>query len=202
MAHDAAGETAATAATAARAPATANVANVATVASASTAVTATDAASAATAATCRTRAGHRERREGRQCVNCCNGRGCGDRDERGARAGGRGGRQRAAGGVRRGDDTTWVYPNGSGTRVVAVSQGERVAVQLPVVDGTIYTGAQVVHGDRRALPVGSSIDAATGIFYWQPGPGFLGRFDLALTPVSHAVSRADGSGALAAAAGG
>jgi hypothetical protein len=46
------------------------------------------------------------------------------------------------------------------------------------VDGATYSGYQVVNGERRALPLGSSLDAAQGVFYWQPAPGFLGAHDL------------------------
>jgi hypothetical protein len=27
-----------------------------------------------------------------------------------------------------------------------------------------------------ALPIGSTFDAQRGIFYWQPGPGFIGDY--------------------------
>ena len=33
-----------------------------------------------------------------------------------------------------------------------------------------------MNGERRPLPIGSSLKA--GVFYWQLGPGFLGDFDL------------------------
>ena len=35
-----------------------------------------------------------------------------------------------------------------------------------------------MNGEGRALPLGSSLDAESGIFYWQPAAGFLGAFDL------------------------
>jgi hypothetical protein len=34
-------------------------------------------------------------------------------------------------------------------------------------------------GDQlKSLPVGSTLDSETGIFYWQPGPGFVGEYQL------------------------
>jgi len=37
-------------------------------------------------------------------------------------------------------------------------------------------GYQLVNGERRPLPIGSSL--RRGVFYWQPGPGFLGEHNL------------------------
>src|SRR5205807_10624023 len=37
-------------------------------------------------------------------------------------------------------------------------------------------GYQLVDGQRAPLPIGSSLKR--GVFYWQPGPGFLGDYDL------------------------
>ena len=88
--------------------------------------------------------------------------------------------------VRRGVDVTWVYPNRSGDRVVPIGQSERVEVQLPVVDNGTYAGYQIVNGARRALPLGSSLDAEKGMFYWQPATGFLGVHDLEFVPDSGA----------------
>jgi uncharacterized repeat protein (TIGR01451 family) len=48
-------------------------------------------------------------------------------------------------------------------------------VELPV--GAV-SGYQLVNGERRPLPIGSSFKH--GVFYWQPGPGFLGQFQLVL----------------------
>jgi YD repeat-containing protein len=80
--------------------------------------------------------------------------------------------------VRRGAETTLVHPGPDGTRVVAIGQNERVELQLPTIIDARYTGYQIVSGERRTLPLGSSLDAELGLFYWQPGPGFLGAHDL------------------------
>jgi len=52
-------------------------------------------------------------------------------------------------------------------------------VQINLSDNnSIEEGYQLV-GDRlRALPIGSTLDKERGIFYWQPGPGFLKEFYL------------------------
>ena len=48
----------------------------------------------------------------------------------------------------------------------------------PEACGAQYAGYEDVSGNRRALPVGSSLDEATGQFAWQPGPGFVGSYRL------------------------
>jgi len=50
---------------------------------------------------------------------------------------------------------------------------ELALLELPLAT---TTGYQLVNGERRPLPVGSSLKR--GIFYWQSGPGFLGEFHL------------------------
>jgi hypothetical protein len=47
--------------------------------------------------------------------------------------------------------------------------------QLELPLGAI-SGYQVVNGEHRPLPIGSSL--RNGVFYWQPGPGFLGEYHL------------------------
>jgi hypothetical protein len=37
-------------------------------------------------------------------------------------------------------------------------------------------GHRLVAGERRSLPIGSTLRG--GVFYWQAGPGFLGEYDL------------------------
>ncbi len=53
---------------------------------------------------------------------------------------------------------------------------ERIELRLPRGFTTAYQVGP--GGARRAIPAGASWDAANGIFYWQPAPGFLGRYRL------------------------
>jgi hypothetical protein len=41
-----------------------------------------------------------------------------------------------------------------------------------------YAGYLVVDGELRELPNGSSFDPSRGAFYWQPGLGYVGNYDL------------------------
>jgi hypothetical protein len=66
-----------------------------------------------------------------------------------------------------------VGPGPAGSRTVEVKQGDRIELRTPRGFETAY---QVVNGLPRALPAGSTWDAATGTFYWQPAPAFLGHF--------------------------
>jgi hypothetical protein len=56
-------------------------------------------------------------------------------------------------------------------RDVEMDELERVELELGATNGYL-----LVNGDRRPLPVGSSIKR--GVFYWQAGPGFLGEYQL------------------------
>jgi len=40
-----------------------------------------------------------------------------------------------------------------------------------------FEGYLVVGNELRPLPIGSTLDRETGVFYSQPGPGFLGQYD-------------------------
>ncbi len=58
-------------------------------------------------------------------------------------------------------------------------------VEIPLVEGIssensykLVDGLMRVGEENRPLPIGSTIDRLTGIFYWQPGPGFYGDFNL------------------------
>ena len=44
--------------------------------------------------------------------------------------------------------------------------------------GDNYAGYLVVNGRLRELPNGSSFDPARGAFYWQPGLGYVGNYEL------------------------
>jgi hypothetical protein len=58
-----------------------------------------------------------------------------------------------------------------------IKEFERVEIKLP--SAKILAGYSVV-GDRlKELPVGSTLDKNKNVFYWQPGPGFIGEYHLA-----------------------
>ncbi len=57
-----------------------------------------------------------------------------------------------------------LWPNSNGIRVIDVSQDGRIEVQLPAGHRGLYAAYQEVVGDRRALPVGSSLDSKAGVF--------------------------------------
>jgi len=82
---------------------------------------------------------------------------------------------------RMGGDWALAYPSAEGMRVVTIAQDDRIEIRLPTSEDARYSGYLLVNGDRRALPLGSSLDAEAGIFYWQPAAGFLGSFDLMFT---------------------
>jgi len=99
-----------------------------------------------------------------------------------------------------------VYPDEDGVIHVEIEEVERVALSLNL-DPTLlnlefiqldfhqpplkadekgspsqspepsYSGYLRVQEELRPLPIGSTLDAGQGIFYWQPGPGFLGEYE-------------------------
>jgi hypothetical protein len=67
-------------------------------------------------------------------------------------------------------------PDDAGSRTVEIKQGERIEMRLP--RGFASAHQLVNDGQPRALPIGSTWDASSGIFSWEPAPGFLGRYRL------------------------
>ena len=90
-----------------------------------------------------------------------------------------------------------IYPDDSGVLDIKIRELERVEIHL---DRTAWRMAQsseqivktkmeggpvnhnwmgfLVIGDQlRTLPVGSTLDREKGIFYWQPGVGFVGDYE-------------------------
>src|SRR6185437_16305912 len=61
-----------------------------------------------------------------------------------------------------------------------MSHVQMPALGLLSVDlgGPVERGYEVVGDELRALPIGSTLDAAQGRFSWQPGVGFFGPFHL------------------------
>ncbi|MCP5052247.1 MAG: hypothetical protein GY940_34080, partial [bacterium] len=71
-----------------------------------------------------------------------------------------------------------IYPDDNGINHIVIKELERTAICLSGgTRGLEWVGFQVIGGKLRALPVGSTLDHIRGIFYWQPGPGFIGSYD-------------------------
>ncbi len=75
-----------------------------------------------------------------------------------------------------------VFPEWSGEIVLETKETEPVEVRLAnqftdTLGGT-YEGYVVIGGDMRPLPIGSFLDANRGVFKWEPGPGFVGNYEL------------------------
>jgi len=69
-----------------------------------------------------------------------------------------------------------------GLRDTAIWQSELDRVEVHLADrdrgADRYDGYLVRGGRLMELPVGSSMDRARGVFAWQPGPGYIGEYEL------------------------
>ncbi len=70
-----------------------------------------------------------------------------------------------------------VHPGEKGISRIKLRELERVEIQLSDEASNIY-GYMVAGSQLRPLPIGSTLDARTGTFLWQPGPGFIGEYRL------------------------
>jgi len=81
------------------------------------------------------------------------------------------------------DDPTpqTVFPEWTGAIEVKTQETEpielRLANQFDEAGGT-YEGYVVASREMRPLPIGSSLNTHSGVFKWQPGPGFVGSYEL------------------------
>jgi hypothetical protein len=66
-----------------------------------------------------------------------------------------------------------VYPGNNGVIYLKIRELERIVIHLD----RYRIGYMVVNGEPRLLPVGSNMNPKTGVFSWQPGPGFLGEYE-------------------------
>ena len=74
---------------------------------------------------------------------------------------------------------------------IFINEMERISFdifQIPVDDLEVE-GFQITNGIYLKLPVGSTLDKERGIFYWLPGPGFLGEYELVFQSVKLGLER-------------
>jgi len=69
-----------------------------------------------------------------------------------------------------------VSPDNYGTIRLDIREVERLEVDIGKGKG--FRGYLIVGGERRPLPIGSTLDPKRGLFSWMPGPGFFGAYDL------------------------
>ncbi len=65
----------------------------------------------------------------------------------------------------------------SGVFIIKTEELERIVIELSR-KSTVIEGYMKVGDELRLLPIGATLDTRKGIFYWQPGPGFVGHYQL------------------------
>lgn len=58
---------------------------------------------------------------------------------------------------------------------IKIRELERIVIELSS-ESTIMGGYTIIGNKLRPLPIGSTLDTRKGIFYWQPGPAFIGEY--------------------------
>lgn len=75
-----------------------------------------------------------------------------------------------------------MYPGEDGIIEIEIKELERIEIYLTQAREDVpllnCKGYLVVNDQLRPLPIGSTLDSQRGIFYWQPGVGFYGDYDL------------------------
>jgi hypothetical protein len=74
----------------------------------------------------------------------------------------------------------FIYPGDNDVITVEIKELERIELGLAM---NVTAAYQVVGQRYRALPWGSFLDRETGVFYWQPGHGFVGRYRLVFVKI-------------------
>jgi hypothetical protein len=59
-----------------------------------------------------------------------------------------------------------------------IKELEYVALRLGDTNQTVLRGFLEINDRLNPLPIGSTLDTKNGVFFWHPGPGFLGRYNL------------------------
>lgn len=68
-----------------------------------------------------------------------------------------------------------IEPDEEGTFNIKIRELERIVIELSN-ESSVVGGNSIIGNKLRPLPIGSTLDTGKGIFYWQPGHGFLGEY--------------------------
>ncbi|MCP4151612.1 MAG: hypothetical protein GY757_27965 [bacterium] len=81
-------------------------------------------------------------------------------------------------GSRHGDKGQKIVPGKDGKWLIKIGELERLEIDFhkKAGIGNPLKGFLMVGKKYRPLPIGSTLDVEQGIFYWQPGPGFVGKY--------------------------
>jgi hypothetical protein len=73
-----------------------------------------------------------------------------------------------------------IYLNDYQARVNAnsakVNEDRSKNSKFKIQHSKLYSGFQVIASQLRPLPIGSTLDREIGVFYWNPGVGFIGEY--------------------------
>jgi hypothetical protein len=79
-----------------------------------------------------------------------------------------------------------VFPGDCGDIVIEIKETQRLEIHLQEIAGPAedkestgwgnWRGYLASGNELKKLPVGTTFDMSRGIFYWQPGPGFIGEY--------------------------
>jgi len=79
-----------------------------------------------------------------------------------------------------------VFADETGMNMINIKEVDRLQIYLTnrfddnstaeSLNSNSFWGYLEVNNRLEALPVGSTLDTQRGIFYWQPGPGFIGEY--------------------------
>jgi hypothetical protein len=83
-----------------------------------------------------------------------------------------------------------IYPDDNGIINIEIKELERLEIRFnnDYTTDESSTGSSTVNIEPRTLnfsplPIGSTLDTQRGIFYWLPGPGFLGEYPLVFVEI-------------------
>jgi hypothetical protein len=77
-------------------------------------------------------------------------------------------------GYNRGVEPNIIYPDERGNITIEIRELERIEIHFHDPGLTDEPGRLNIF----PLPIGAAVDQKRGIFYWQPGPGYLGDYEL------------------------